>query len=95
MEIKLSQAAQKPILAAIQRFVVEEYGESIGDLKAGAFLSFCLKEIGPAIYNQAIADAQACVQERVSDLENICFAEERSYWKHEHVQRVVRRSGSR
>jgi uncharacterized protein (DUF2164 family) len=44
-------------------------------LGAGVFLRFCLKEIGPAIYNQAIAGAQACLQERVTDLENICFAD--------------------
>jgi uncharacterized protein (DUF2164 family) len=80
MDIKLSPAIEKRLHGPIQRFVAETYGESIGDLGAGTFLAFCLKELGPAIYNQAIADAQACVQERVTDLENICFAEERSYW---------------
>ncbi len=80
MDIKFSPDTEKRLAGAIQRFVAEEYGESVGDLGAGTFLSFCLKEIGPAIYNQAIADAQACLQERVTDLENICFAEETSYW---------------
>jgi uncharacterized protein (DUF2164 family) len=80
MEIKLSPATEKHLQGAIQRFVAEEYGESLGELGATTFLSFCLKEIGPAIYNQAVADAQACLQERVTDLENICFAEETSYW---------------
>jgi uncharacterized protein (DUF2164 family) len=80
MDIKLSAEIEKRLQAPIQRFVAEEYGESIGELGAATFLRFCLKEIGPAIYNQAIADAQACVQERVTDLENICFAEEASYW---------------
>lgn len=80
MDIKLSPDTEKRLHGAIQRFVVEEYGESVGELGAGTFLAFCLKEIGPAIYNQAVADAQACLQERVTDLENICFAEETSYW---------------
>jgi uncharacterized protein (DUF2164 family) len=80
MDIKLSPDEEKRLQGAIQRFVVEEYGESIGELGAGTFLRFCLKEIGPAIYNQAIADAQACLQERVTDLENICFAETAGYW---------------
>jgi uncharacterized protein (DUF2164 family) len=80
MDIKLSPDTEKRLHGAIQRFVVEEYGESVGELGAGTFLAFCLKEIGPAIYNQAISDAQACLQERVTDLENICFAEEASYW---------------
>ena len=80
MDIQLSAATEKGLQAAIQRFVSEEYGESIGELGASTFLRFCLKEIGPSIYNQAISDAQGCLQERVTDLENICFAEQGSYW---------------
>ncbi len=80
MDIQLSPATEKRLQPAIQRFVSEEYGESIGELGASTFLRFCLKEIGPSIYNQAISDAQGCLQERVTDLENICFAEETSYW---------------
>jgi len=80
MDIKLSPDTEKRLHAAIQRFVAEEYGESVGELGAGTFLTFCLKELGPAIYNQAVADAQACLQERVTDLENICFADESGYW---------------
>ncbi len=93
MDIKLSPDTEKRLHGAIQRFVVEEYGESIGELGAGTFLTFCLKEVGPAIYNQAVADAQACLQERVTDLENICFAEETSYWKQEGRKGAVRKPG--
>ncbi len=93
MDIKLSPDTEKRLHGAIQRFVVEEYGASVGDLGAGTFLTFCLKEIGPSIYNQAIADAQACLQERVSDLENICFAEETSYWQQEGKKGVARKPG--
>lgn len=80
MEIKLGPEEEKRLRQSIQRFVAEEYGASLGDLGAATFLRFCLAELGPSIYNQAIADAQACLQERVTDLENICFAEPASYW---------------
>lgn len=80
MDIKLPPETEKRLAGAIQRFVAEEYGATLGELGAGTFLAFCLAEIGPAIYNQAIADAQSCLQERVTDLENICFVEEGSYW---------------
>jgi uncharacterized protein (DUF2164 family) len=80
MDIKLSPTTLKQLTGPIQKFVSEEYGQSIGDLGAALFVDFCLKEIGPAIYNQAVADAQACMQERVTDLENICFAAETSFW---------------
>jgi uncharacterized protein (DUF2164 family) len=95
MDIQLSPATEKRLHGAIQRFVVEEYGESVGDLGAGTFLTFCLKEIGPAIYNQAVADAQACLQERVTDLENICFAAETSYWDKGGKKSVQRRPDHR
>ena len=71
MDIKLSPDTEKRLHGAIQRFVAEEYGESLGELGAGTFLTFCLKELGPAIYNQAVADAQACLQERVTELPDI------------------------
>lgn len=95
MDIKLSPDTEKRLHGAIQHFVVEEYGESVGELGAGTFLTFCLKELGPAIYNQAIADAQACLQERVTDLENICFAEETSYWDQGGRKGVARKPGLR
>lgn len=80
MELQLSPEDIKRFRPSIQRFVEEEYGSVLGDLGADTFLRFCLAEIGPAIYNRAIADAQTCLQERVTDLENICFADERNYW---------------
>ena len=91
MDIKLSPDTEKRLRGSIQRFVAEEYGESLGELGAGIFLNFCLKEIGPSIYNQAITDAQTCLQERVTDLENICFAEETSYWGKAAVKGIQRK----
>jgi len=42
--------------------------EPIGELARGPVAEFHLEEIGPAIYNKAIADAQARLLGRVSDL---------------------------
>ena len=95
MDIKLAPETEKSLHGAIQRFVAEEYGENLGELGSATFLRFCLKEIGPAIYNQAIADAQAFLQERVTDLENLCFAEETSYWDTGSRKRVQRRPDHR
>jgi uncharacterized protein (DUF2164 family) len=46
--------------------------EEIGDLKAGLLFDFILGELGPTIYNQATADAQTFLEERVSDLSGAC-----------------------
>ena len=57
------------------------YGDEIGDLKAMRVLDFCIKEIGPSIYNQAIADAQSYFQEKASDLGGARYEAEFDFWK--------------
>ena len=81
MAIKLSKETRDQLVASIRRYSEENLDEEMGDLKAALFLDFCLQEIGPSIYNRAIADAQAHLQERVSDLESICQEIEFGYWK--------------
>jgi uncharacterized protein (DUF2164 family) len=80
MAIKLSPEATKQLLASIKRYVAENLEQDIGDLKAGMLLDYFLKEIGPTVYNQAIADAQGYFQGRVADLEGVCFEKEFTYW---------------
>ena len=80
MAIKLSPETTKQLVASIKRYAAENLDEEIGDLKAGLLLEYCLKEIGPSIYNQAIADAQAYLTGRVADLEGVCHEEEFGYW---------------
>ena len=67
MAIEISKEAHKTALASIQRYFAENMDDEIGNLEAGALLGFFLKEIGPAIYNQAVADAQTRMQARVME----------------------------
>lgn len=80
MAITLSPETTTQLIASIKRYAAATLGEEIGDLKAGLLLDFCLKEIGPSIYNQAIADAQAYFTGRVADLEGVCHEDEFGYW---------------
>ena len=80
MEIKLTKEVEQRLTASVQRYLAENFEGDAGELKAGLFLRFCLAEIGPVIYHQAIADAQAYFQERAADLENVCFVAEGAYW---------------
>ena len=80
MAINLADDAAKRLRASIKRYFDEHMEQEIGDLKADLLLDFCLKEIGPSIYNQAIADARAYFEGRVSDLEGVCYEKEFNYW---------------
>ncbi len=80
MPIELEPETGKKLVASIKRYFAEHMEEEIGDLKAGLLLDFCLREIGPCIYNQAISDAQVFMQEKVVDLDISLYEPEFGYW---------------
>ena len=80
MAIKLPPETITRLVASIKRYAAENLDEEIGDLKAGLLLEYCLEEIGPSIYNQAIADAQSYFTGRVADLEGVCHEAEFGFW---------------
>jgi uncharacterized protein (DUF2164 family) len=80
MAITLPPESKKELLRSIKRYVAENFDQDIGDLKAGLLLDYVLSEIGPSVYNQAIADAQAYFLARAEDLEGVCFEKEFTYW---------------
>jgi uncharacterized protein (DUF2164 family) len=81
MTIKLSKAAKKQSIESIKQFFEEKLDEEIGDLKASLFLDFCLEEICPSVYNRAIIDARAFMEDKLSDLEDTCYESEFGYWE--------------
>lgn len=74
--ITLSDPARKQAIASLRAYFTANMDEEIGDLKAGLLLDFILSELGPSVYNQAIADARAFFEERTSDLAAICYRDE-------------------
>lgn len=80
MKLELNATARADAIASLKRYSQENLPEPIGDLAAGLLLNFILEEIGPTIYNQAIADAQSRLQQRVADLTGELYADEFPYW---------------
>jgi uncharacterized protein (DUF2164 family) len=81
MAIRVSKETKQQLVESIKRFFAEEMDEEIGDLRASLLLEFCLKEVGPIVYNRAISDAQSYLQDRVADIDGSCYEPEFSYWK--------------
>ena len=88
--IELSKQHRNDAIASLQRYF-EENLEPIGDLPAGLLLNYILEEIGPAIYNKAIADAQSQLQLRVADLTGELYVDEFQYWRKVDTKRKGRR----
>jgi uncharacterized protein (DUF2164 family) len=81
MAIKLEKETQKRLVGSIKRFYAEEMEDEIGDLKTMRLLEFFLRELGPNIYNQAIADAQKYFLDKAEDLGDAYYVPEFDFWK--------------
>lgn len=80
MPIRLTAETEQRLLSSIRRYFAEQMDEKIGELKARLLLDYCLREIGPSVYNRAIADAQVHLQDKVADLDATCHEREFGYW---------------
>ncbi len=81
MAIKLDKDVEQRLLASLQRYCANNFDEEVGNLKAQLLLDFCVREIGPSIYNQAVQDAQKVMHEKVTELETNCYEIEFAYWQ--------------
>ena len=81
MPIELSKEKKQEAITSLQRYFKANMEEEIGNITAGALLEFIIEEIGPAIYNKAVADAQERMQLRVSELDTEIFEDEFLYWR--------------
>lgn len=80
MTITLSAETRVRFIASIKRYFAETLEDDIGDLKASLLLDFVLREMGPSIYNRAVADAQARIQDMVLELDSSCYEADLGYW---------------
>ncbi len=81
MTIELNKDMRAQAVSSIERYFRENMEERIGNIQAAALLNFFVEEIGPSIYNQAIAEAQEKMQMRVNELDIECHADEFRYWQ--------------
>lgn len=80
MSIELPKDKRKEAIASIARYFKEERDEDMGQIAASGLLRFFLDEIGPSIYNQAVADVQQRLQLHVSDLDIEFHEKEFQHW---------------
>lgn len=80
MTIEIAKDKRKEIIASIQRYFEENREEKLGNLTAGALLDFLLEELGPIVYNKAVADVQERLQARVMEVDIEIHEDEFTYW---------------
>jgi uncharacterized protein (DUF2164 family) len=81
MTIELSKEARKQAVSSIERYFEENMEEKIGNIAAAALLNFFVDEIGPAIYNQAVAEVQERLAARIAEIDIEVHEDEFGYWQ--------------
>ena len=76
----LQKQTRTDAIASLHRYAEENLPEPLGELPATQLLDFFLEKIGPAVYNQAILDAQTRVQQRLLHLPGELYQDELQYW---------------
>ena len=92
VSIELPGPVRKQAVASLQQYADSSLDQPLGDLAAGSLLDFFLEEIAPAVYNQAVADAQDRLQHRVGELHGEVYAEPFQYWPRLNKRRQARRT---
>ena len=81
MTIELTKEARAEAIKSIERYFEENMEERIGNIAAGALLNFFVEDIGPVIYNQAVAEAQDRLRARIDELDIEVHEDEFQYWR--------------
>lgn len=81
MTIEISKEARKDAIASIVRYFQENMEEKIGNVAAEGLLCYFLEELGPVVYNKAVADVQDRLQARIMEVDIEIHEDEFQYWR--------------
>ena len=81
MTIELNEEERQRAIESLMRYAAEHLDERMGNIAAGALLGFFLEEIGPLIYNQAVADVQERLLARVQEVDLEVHEDAFQYWR--------------
>ena len=81
MTIEIPKDTRQAAIASLERYFQVNMDEKIGNIAAGALLSFFVEEIGPVIYNMAVAEVQERLQTRVMEIDLEVNEDAFQYWR--------------
>jgi uncharacterized protein (DUF2164 family) len=81
MTIEIAPEQRQEAIASIERYFREHMDERIGNIAAGALLGYFLEELGPIVFNRAVAEVQERLQARVMEVDIEVHEDEFQYWR--------------
>lgn len=77
ISIKLPKEEKEEMIKNVQSYFEQERSETIGNLGSEQLIDFMIKELGPYIYNKAITDARALINEKIVQIEDELYTLEK------------------
>ena len=81
MTIEIPKEARQDAIESIVRYFQENMDEKIGNVAADGLLRYLLEELGPVVYNKAVADVQDRLQARIMEVDIEIHEDEFQYWR--------------
>ncbi len=81
MGIDITSEVRKEAVASIERYFLESRDQKIGNIAAAELLAFFVEEVGPVIYNMAVAKVQERLQMRVMEIDMEVTEDAFQYWR--------------
>ena len=78
MRVRLSDEGRERLKLAVGAFFRDVLDHDLSEFQAERLIAFFVRELGAPVYNQAIQDARAFVQDKLEDLEGEFYEPERS-----------------
>lgn len=75
--LKLPREEMERIVEQVQGYFQDERDEEIGGLAAEQLIAYMIRQLGPALYNRAIADARAMLTDRLGQIDDELYALEK------------------
>lgn len=69
MDLQLSDERREQLIRSLEGFYLEEFDETLSELRARQILDFVLESVAPHVYNQALQDARAFMQRKLDELD--------------------------
>ena len=79
MRIELAGERRERMVRSVQKFFEDRLDQALSEFQAELLIEFFVKELGAPVYNQAIRDAHAWVEEKLTDLEGEFFEPDEPY----------------
>lgn len=76
LRIRLADERRAALVREIGRFCGDELDTQLSAFQSERLVDFLLRELGAPVYNQAIQDARAFLQDKLADLEGELYEPE-------------------